>query len=156
MTDEQEKSGSGTGNVETVPPREILQKGLEEGAAAQKEGAVKEKASAKELDPLQKVGFRLALTFFGYIPLASVAIFFVSFRYLQIPAFPNSPSNLGDPEQYKRLLDAYKQSSDIYQQMAKVQVERATSLFQLVVASTILPVFSAILGYIFGSKKAGE
>jgi uncharacterized membrane protein len=40
--------------------------------------------------------------------------------------------------------------------MAKAQVERATQLFQLVVASTILPAFTAILGYIFGSKKYGE
>jgi uncharacterized membrane protein len=53
-------------------------------------------------------------------------------------------------------LDAHKEAVDIYQQMAKLQVERATQLFQLVVASTILPVFSAILGYIFGSKKSGE
>jgi len=53
-------------------------------------------------------------------------------------------------------LDAYKQSVDVYQQMAKVQVERATQLFQLVVASTILPAFTAILGYIFGSRKSGE
>jgi hypothetical protein len=114
------------------------------------------KAKAKELGPLQRVGLWLALAFFAYILIASSAIFFVSFRCFQVPAFPIPPPNSGDPEQYKRLLDAYKQSADIYQQMAKLQVERATQLFQLVVASTILPVFSAILGYIFGSKKSGE
>ena len=108
------------------------------------------------LEPLQRVGLWLALAFFVYILIASSAIFFVSFRWFQIPNFPVPPSNSGDLEQYKRLLDAYKQSADIYQQMAKLQVERATQLFQLVVASTILPVFSAILGYIFGSKRAGE
>ncbi|MGD1214862.1 MAG: hypothetical protein ABR861_07730 [Terriglobales bacterium] len=53
-------------------------------------------------------------------------------------------------------MDTYKASADVYQQMAKAQVERATQLFQLVVASTILPAFTAILGYIFGSKKYGE
>ncbi len=114
------------------------------------------KAKGKELDPLQRVGLWLALAFFVYILVASGTIFLVSFRCFQLPAFPSPPSNPGDAEQYKRLVDAYKQSTDIYQQMAKLQVERATQLFQLVVASTILPVFSAILGYIFGSKKSGE
>ncbi|SRR5713101_4549438 len=154
MTEAQEKGGAGGGNVETVPPREILRLGLEEVPGKKDES--KEKPSGKELDPLQKVGFRLALTFFAYILLASIAIFFVSFRCFELPPFPTPPSNPGDPEQYKRLLDAYKQTSDIYQQTAKLQVERATQLFQLVVASTILPVFSAILGYIFGSKKSGD
>lgn len=154
MSEAQNKGGAGDGNIEKVQPREIFRVGLEE-ETGQKDGG-KEKASAKELDPLQKVGFKLALTFFGYILVASIAIFFVSFRCLRLPAFPAAPSNSGDLEQYKRLVDAYKQSSDIYQQMAKLQVERATQLFQLVVASTILPVFSAILGYIFGAKKSSE
>ena len=102
------------------------------------------------------VGLWLAIAFFVYIILASAAIFFVSFRWFQLPALPVPPLNSGDADQYKRLVDAYKQSNDIYQQMARLQVERATQLFQLVVASTILPVFSAILGYIFGSKRSGE
>jgi uncharacterized membrane protein len=108
------------------------------------------------LEPLQRVGLWLALAFFIYILIASGTIFLVSFHWLRIPDFPVPPSSSGDLDQYKRLLEAHKQAVDIYQQMAKLQVERATQLFQLVVASTILPVFSAILGYIFGSKKAGE
>jgi len=132
------------------------------GAGGKKEEAnrlpsdILQELRIRKLEPLQRVGLWLALAFFGYIIVASGAIFFVSFRWLQLPSPPTSPSNPGDIEQYKRLLDAYKQSADIYQQMAKLQVERATQLFQLVVASTILPVFSAILGYIFGSKRSGE
>ena len=114
------------------------------------------KLRMRELEPLQWVGLWLALAFFAYIILASGTIFFVSFRCIQLPPFPSPPTNPGDPAQYKVLVDAYKQSADVYQQMAKMQVERATQLFQLVVASTILPVFSAILGYIFGSKRSGE
>lgn len=148
MSKENGESGAGTSKVEMVQPRDIMR---ELGA---KSGS--EKASGKELDPLQKVGLWLAIVFFGYILLASAAIFLVSFRYLQIPALPSPPQNSGDIEQYKRLIDLYKQSADSYQQLAKIQVDRATQLFQLVVASTILPVFSAILGYIFGSKKAGD
>ncbi len=66
------------------------------------------------------------------------------------------PAVSGDAEHYKQLVDAYKVSVDVYQGLAKEQVERATHLFQLVVASTILPAFTAILGYIFGSRKSSE
>jgi len=96
-------------------------------------------------------------------PLAGPCFFFVHYfgvwnhllRFLPLHPASALSRSPGDPAQYKALVDAYKQSADVYQQMAKVQVERATQLFQLVVASTILPVFSAILGYIFGSKKSG-
>lgn len=110
----------------------------------------------EEPTPLQKVGYKLARIVFLYIVGASIVIFIVSFRCIQLPPFPSPPSSSGDAEHYKVLVDAYKQSADIYQQIAKTQVDRAISLFQLVVASTILPAFTAILGYIFGSKKSGE
>ncbi len=132
------------------------------GASGKREEAnplpsdILQKLRMRKLEPLQWVGLWLALAFFGYIILASGAIFFVSFHCLQLPSPPTTPPNSGDVEQYKGLVDAYKQSAEIYQQMAKLQVERATQLFQLVVASSILPVFSAILGYIFGSKRSGE
>ena len=110
----------------------------------------------RELPPLQRVGYTLALCVLGYIFVASIAIFIVSFCVVQLPPVPISPPSSGDAEHYKLLADAYKDSADVYQQMAKAQVERAIQLFQLVVASTILPAFTAILGYIFGSKKNGE
>jgi hypothetical protein len=112
--------------------------------------------SGREVTPLQRVGYQLALFVFFYIVGASILIFWVSFRCMQIPAFPAPPANLADAEHYKQLVDAYKVSADVYQALAKEQVERATHLFQLVVASTILPAFTAILGYIFGSRKSGE
>jgi hypothetical protein len=133
---------------EQVQPGEILQEAL--GTRAPGRDWV------RQLEPLQRVGLWLALAFFAYILIATGTIFFVSFRCIQLPPFPAPPTNSGDPVQYKALADAYKQSAEVYQQVAKVQVERATQLFQLVVASTILPVFSAILGYIFGSKKSGD
>jgi hypothetical protein len=112
--------------------------------------------SGRELQPLQRVGYRLALFVLGYMFIASITIFIVSFRSIQLPPLPMPPSSSGDAERYKQLVDGYKLSADVYQQMAKAQVERATQLFQLVVASTILPAFTAILGYIFGSRKSGE
>jgi hypothetical protein len=112
--------------------------------------------SGREVTPLQRVGYKLALFVFFYIVGASILIFWVSFRCMQIPAFPGPPTSLTDADHYKQLVDAYKVSADVYQGLAKEQVERATHLFQLVVASTILPAFTAILGYIFGSRKSGE
>lgn len=113
-----------------------------------------DEGSGKEVTALQRVGYRLALFVLGYIFVASVAIFIVSFYVERLPPVPLPPASSGDAEHYKVLADAYKQSADVYQQMAKAQVDRAIQLFQLVVASTILPAFTAILGYIFGSKKA--
>jgi len=110
----------------------------------------------EEPTPLQKVGYKLALFVFFYIVGASIVIFVISFRCMQLPAFPAPPATSADAERYKQLVDAYKISADVYQELAKAQVERATHLFQLVVASTILPAFTAILGYIFGSRKSGE
>jgi hypothetical protein len=111
---------------------------------------------AEEPTPLQKVGYKLARFVFLYIVVASIVIFVVSFRCMQLPAFPAPPTSSADADHYKELVDTYKISADVYQELAKAQVERATHLFQLVVASTILPAFTAILGYIFGSKKSGE
>jgi hypothetical protein len=115
-----------------------------------------DEGSGKEVTPLQRVGYKLALFVLGYILLASLAIFVVSFWLVPLPPLPAPPTISGDAEHYKQLVDAYKQSVDVYQQMAKAQVDRAIQLFQLVVASTILPAFTAILGYIFGSRKSGE
>jgi hypothetical protein len=143
MTNTGEASGAGGDGLEKIQRNQILES-LGSGA------------SGKELPALQRVGYKLALLLFLYIVGASTVIFLVSFRCIQLPSFPAPPSALGDPEHYKQLVDAYKSSADVYQQMAKVQVERATQLFQLVVASTILPAFTAVLGYIFGSKRSGE
>ena len=110
----------------------------------------------EEPTPLQRVGYKLALFVLAYMVCASAVIFVVSFRCIQLPPFPVPPASASDPEHYKQLVEVYKAHVEIYQQLAKIQVERATQLFQLVVASTMLPAFTAILGYIFGSKKSGE
>ena len=98
MIDEQGSGGAGGKREEANPlPSDIL-----------------EKLRIRELEPLQWVGLWLALAFFVYIILASGTIFFVSFRCIQLPPFPSPPANSGDPAQYKTLVDAYKQSADVY------------------------------------------
>jgi hypothetical protein len=134
--------------IEKVEPKEILQ-----SLDSQVPG--EQKAGGEALSALQWGGFGLAGMVFLYILIASIAIFFVSFHSINIPAAP-SPLAIGlDPEHYKQMVDAYKTSAETYQQMAKLQTDRASQLFQSVVASTILPAFTAILGYIFGSKRTG-
>lgn len=148
MSDAEKSSGGGAGDTKKVEPREIL-----ESLDAQVPGT--QKAAGQTLSPLQWIGFWLAAGVFAYIVGASAAIFLVSFRYINLPASPTPPIDPSDVERYKQLVDAYKVSAETYQQMARLQTERVTQLFQLVVASTILPAFTAILGYIFGSRKSG-
>ncbi len=70
MNDAQGSSGGGAKREEANPlPSDILQK-----------------LRMRKLEPLQWVGLWLALAFFGYIILASGAIFFVSFHCLQLPS----------------------------------------------------------------------
>ena len=150
MTDPKRENGGGSEReVAKVNPREIL-----ESLDAQVPGA--QKAAGEPLSQLQSVGVWLAGGVFLYILLASAAIFLVSFRGIKLPPAPVPPANITDPEHYKQLVDAYKAATETYAQMAKLQVERAIQLFQLVVASTILPTFTAILGYIFGSRKSSN
>jgi hypothetical protein len=126
-----------------VKPADWLSKGLDGG----------NEASVRELHPLQRVGYRLALWVFGYIVGASIIILYISFRCIHLPALPEPPTMAGDIDRYRQSVEAYRQSVEVYQSVAKMQVDRAIQLFQLIVASTILPAFTAILGYIFGSRK---
>jgi hypothetical protein len=59
--------------------------------------------------------------------------------------------NLADPAtqaNYESLLKNYTAVHGL-------AVDRATKLFDLVVVKALLPVFTTILGYIFGSRAAG-
>ena len=106
--------------------------------------------SGRELQPLQRVGYKLALFVFSYIVVASIVIFIVSFHSIQIPPLPMPPSSSANPEHYKQLVDAYKQSADVYQQMAKAQVDRAIQLFQLVAREAAEKVSSVRQSYLCG------
>jgi hypothetical protein len=147
MSDTEKSGTEGSDPVKKIEPGEILQSLDNQVSGTQK-------AAGQELSPLQFVGFWLAVGVFSYIIAATAIIFYVSFWRMQLAPSPTPPVNSGDVEHYKQLVEAYKTSAEVYQQMAKAQVERATQLFQLVVASTILPAFTAILGYIFGSKRS--
>lgn len=102
-------------------------------------------AQGQELPPLQKVGYKLALFVLGTILLATLAIVWLS---LPFPVAPKLPEPLSDAS-----LAQYKQVVEIYKQLNDVAVERLTRLFQQIVITALLPSFTAILGYVFGSRK---
>jgi hypothetical protein len=62
---------------------------------------VGDEGSGKEVTPLQRVGYKLALFVLGYIFVASIAIFIVSFYMDRLPPVPMPPAGSGsDAEHY--------------------------------------------------------
>jgi len=52
--------------------------------------------------------------------------------------------------------DAITQHIEQYRALNEVVLNRTTSLFDVLVARTLLPVFLAIAGFIFGTRVAGD
>ena len=53
-------------------------------------------------------------------------------------------------------LQAPREVIDAYKELRAGAIEDASKLFDLIVAKALLPVFTAILGYIFGSREAAR
>jgi len=64
------------------------------------------------------------------------------------PALPTIPPGT-DANAAKTILDNYKA-------LQQITLEPYTSLFELIVVKALLPVFTGILGYIFGTRTAGK
>jgi hypothetical protein len=107
-------------------------------------GAVRER-----LEPLQQVGFYLASFLLAAIVLASVGIAWIAFSYTTaaVPPIPPATQSADTIAQYRDLVTVYKTLGD-------APLERAKELFQLVVITALLPSFTAVLGYIFGTRTA--
>jgi hypothetical protein len=144
-------TNGGEANIEQVAGEDILERYGVSGPVTQ--------AGAQELGPLQKVGYKLALWVMVYIAAVTLIIFISSFYpIIHFPSAPAAPSQM-TPEnvaQYKAEIEVYRTAVDVANNLIKMQLERALQLFQLVIASTALPALTAILGYIFGSRKGGE
>lgn len=101
----------------------------------------------KRLPPLQAAGMWLALGV-GVISLIVMIGLGVEWQR-NTPAAPVFPSNLNGLDQQTitnitALLEQYKIASEI-------ALDGPLKLFDRVVASTLAPIFTAILGYIFGT-----
>jgi hypothetical protein len=97
----------------------------------------------KEGTFLQRTGLLLAA---GVGTLASLVITGLVVKWiLYAPAVPVIPQGL-DQEKARVIIENYKQ-------LQQVTLEPFTSLFESVVVKVLLPIFTSILGYIFGSRN---
>ncbi len=104
--------------------------------------AEKKEGTARQLNPLSKVGFWLAMIVLSYIFVVTFALLYNYFT--NIPETPQLV--LGDSTSTNSILiDGYERLSDI-------STDRSLKLFDQLIHKTILPVLTAILGYIFGIR----
>jgi len=106
------------------------------------------KDNSSTLAPLPRAGYKLALFVFGLICGATALIFGVAFGGFTAAAQPPGPLYYFDEASVAR----YQRAVDMYKSIGDIPLQRATSLFQLIVITAFLPSFTAILGYIFGSR----
>ncbi|MHC1730105.1 MAG: hypothetical protein AB9866_29595 [Syntrophobacteraceae bacterium] len=94
--------------------------------------------SPREVGPLARIGYRLALFILGYLSVVTIILLI---DYLcNVPALPKGP--IIDPAQI-----------NLYKELSQVSTERTLKLFDTLVFKGFLPVFTAVLGYIFGSRE---
>ena len=126
----------------------------------QQMGAVSQEAvtDLERLTPTQQAGLWLAagvgLTIIGVLVFTAVVWFQTAPRpptLLPLPA-------VTDPAKAKDVLASYQAVNqaalDNYKALNAEAISRVTSLFDLLATKTLLPIFTAILGYIFGSRAA--
>lgn len=98
-------------------------------------------SSAREVGPLTRIGYKLAI--FLLIYLAAVTLILLIDYLFNVPSLPDS-ATLDDA--------ALKQ----YEQLSQIAVERTLKLLDALVLKGFLPVLTAVLGYIFGTRGADK
>ena len=137
-------------NAPVVPRIEILQDAKAEG-----KGAV---TNLERLTPTQQAGLWLAagvgLTIVGVLIFTAVVWFQTAPKPPTLAPLPV----LTDPAKAKDALANYQALNQAalenYKALNAEAISRVTSLFDLLATKTLLPIFTAILGYIFGSRAA--
>lgn len=110
-----------------------------------------DKSTRELLPPIAKVGYKLALLVFGLICGTTLLIFVVAFGFTS-QAPPPGPLYYFDAASVER----YQRAVDLYKSIGDLPLQRARELFQLLVITAFLPSFTAILGYIFGTRGGGN
>ena len=117
-------------------------------AARKKTSAVQLVAStggaSVKISFVQKAGLWLALGVGSVIALATLGV--VMFLCIH---YPEAPVMSADLDHAKA-----KESIGNYKDLSGVVVQNAVTMFQTIVTHALLPVFTAVLGYLFA--KAGE
>jgi len=98
----------------------------------------------KRLEPIQRAGLWLAAGVGSIITLVTILVLA---KWISTSPWTGVPSNISSmpPEQAKALVDNIKSLSD----MAST---RCLTVFDAIVTKALLPVFTSILGYIFGTR----
>jgi hypothetical protein len=140
--------GSPLGKV-IVGPDEVLGSAAippqkDEVGAAEILGQTDQQVKVSELTATQKAGMYLAKGVGALIFLITV-IAVLNYVWFA-PRMPTLPENAADA---KAVIENHKTVSEIY-------VAQSTRIFELIVSSALLPVFTAILGYIFGTNQAAQ
>ncbi|QOJ23586.1 MAG: hypothetical protein HRU78_07940 [Gammaproteobacteria bacterium] len=95
---------------------------------------------------VQKAGLKLAAAV-GVV----IAIVTLSAVYLLISNYPQAPT-LNSLENLPKAEEALKH----YKELSSIAVKSSQDLFQTIVTQALLPVFTAILGYIFAKNGSGN
>lgn len=98
----------------------------------------------EELPALPRAGLKLALVVGGLISVVTLLVLIQWWRTAPWMGVPPGFSGL-DAEQAKKLADNLKALSD-------ASLDRSLKLFDDIVGRVLLPVFTSILGYIFGTR----
>lgn len=127
-----------------------------------------------KLSALQKAGFRLAI---GVGTVITVVILVVLVQAIYLMTHPKTDSVFSSQNKFENVMRQNANSLNSANADEKAQAEkmieqakenvnesllndstwnRITSLFDLVVVKALLPIFTTILGYIFGSRMGSE
>jgi hypothetical protein len=130
-------SGGGNGSGPPRPPQATI----DAGSA----GEVKD---VEKLDPVRQAGMRLAL---GVGLLISVVTIMLAAHWMVTAPWTGVPPHFSEMKTAdgKALVENLKTISDL-------AADRSIRLFDAIVSRALLPVFTAILGYIFGSRTASS
>jgi len=95
--------------------------------------------SGREVGPLTRIGYKLAIFLLAYLSVVT-AVLLIEYFY-HAPILPRG--SLPDAAQLSR-----------YQQVSEIATNRTLRLLDALVLKGFLPVFTAVLGYIFGTRGA--
>jgi len=124
--------------IETSTSKEIE---IDEEEIMKKLGGVNQ--SLRELQPIQKEGLKL-LYFVGIMMLFIIIFLLVDFIV--------STLRFGSIDQIKPAIQT-KDNLILYSDLINIVVNRIEKIFDTFIVKALLPVFTTILGYIFGSNS---
>lgn len=100
------------------------------------------------LPPIKRVGITLIIAIIVFMVIATVLIFadMVLNNPLNDPTIQQIITEISDP------LDKIQ----TYRTFQTDNLERTVKLFTMIISSTLLPVLTAVIGYLFGSREIGK